>query len=115
MSQCCGVTDDAAGQRMTLAELGDNHSKPLSQLLLELNTCSLVGLAGIQLVVYYYGLIIKISPPKSFGKSHIATPHGTKWTCSLRVLAVQCPLKMSPVTVPWVRHIHTAVPVPHSA
>jgi len=54
----------------------------------------------------------QVFPPKSFGKSHIATPHRCKWTHLLHVLAVQCPLQTSPVTQPLVRHIHTAVPLP---
>jgi len=40
--------------------------------------------------------------------------HGKEWTRPLRVLSVQCPLQTSPITQPWIRHIHTAVPVPHS-
>jgi len=45
--------------------------------------------------------------PMSFGKSHIATPHGRKWTRLLHVLAVQCPLQTSPITQSSVCYIHT--------
>jgi len=52
-----------------------------------------------------------IHPPnhswrKSFGKSHIATPHRREWTHPLRVQAVQCPLQTSPITQLPVRYIH---------
>jgi len=40
-------------------------------------------------------------------------PSLTEWTRPFCVLpAAQCPLQMSPITQPRVRHIHTAVPVP---
>jgi len=49
--------------------------------------------------------------PKSFGKSHVAIPHGREWTRPLHVLlSVQCPLQASPITQPPVRYIHTEVP-----
>jgi len=47
------------------------------------------------------------SSPKSFGKSRIATPHGREWTRPLHVLAVQCPLQMSPITQLPVWYIHS--------
>jgi len=40
--------------------------------------------------------------PKSFGMSRVATRHGRKWSCPLRVLAVECPLQTSPITQPRV-------------
>ena len=55
------------------------------------------------------------SSPKSSGKSRVATIHGRKWTRPLRVLAEQYQQQTSPVTQPRVRHIHSTVPVPHSA
>jgi len=59
--------------------------------------------------------VITSSPPKSFGKSRVAIPHGIKWTRSLRVLSVQCPPHTSPVTQPGIRHVHNAVPLRNSA
>jgi len=44
----------------------------------------------------------------------LSHPSRKEWNCSLCVLlAVQCPLQVSPITQPRVRHIIT-VPVPYS-
>jgi len=44
----------------------------------------------------------------SFGKNHIAKPHGREWTRLLHVLqCLKCPLQMSPTTQLMVCYIHT--------
>jgi len=48
--------------------------------------------------------------PEVNWEEYIATSHGREWTCPLCVLAVQCPLQMSPIIQPRSRYIHTAVP-----
>jgi len=49
------------------------------------------------------------APLLSFRMSCVTTTHGRKWTHPLRVLAVQRLLQTSPMTQPWVRHIHNAL------
>jgi len=49
--------------------------------------------------------------PKVIWEERVATPHGREWTRLLRVLlTAQCPLQTSPITLPRVCYIYTAVP-----
>jgi len=76
--------------------------QPLTQHLVLLFTLSLQIMVCI--------IITITSPPKVIWKECIATPHGRECTRPLRVLAVQCPLRSSPVTQPRIHYIHTMIP-----
>jgi len=47
------------------------------------------------------------TPPKVISEERVATPHGRQCTRPLHVLAVQCPLQISPITQPRVRYNHS--------